>query len=298
MRRGFSAAWLAMVSVGLMLPAAAGAAPASAVLTGSNGDGTFDASLPCGAGDGPSWRYAWLGGAASSPGGALHGSWNGTFEVHDTGNGSAFVPNGDGRLAITGERGTGSFETLGDGSCTNAPLTLATQPDGDPVVTGTLPVVASGGTGSLRGLTGSGAASITLELGPGADNLAHVELDADLDVADPQLSVAGTSSRWPSFSSYLARRLSVSVTVVNAQSAGDAFDVRIAGVSGGTGSFSGVPTGAATIPAGGSATFAFTMNNAAALRTYSIAVSLAALDGLSSPQPPVSRGATFRSPLP
>jgi hypothetical protein len=295
MRRRILATLWAMLLVGAAVPPGAVATPVSAVLTGGNGEGTFDPTLPCGQGDGPSWRYAWLDGPAS--GAALGGTWNGTFEVHDAGGGRAFVPTGDGRLAIANGRGTGFFETLGDGGCGNAPLDLTTQPDGDPHVSGTLPVVARGGTGALRGLTGSGTATVALELGSGADNLATVELAADLDLPDAQLTVAGASSRWPNLTSYLARRLAVSVTLANAQGAGDAFDVQLTGVTGGTGSFSGLPTAKATIPAGGRATFTFTMNGAAANRSYTIGLGAAAQDGLSGAHPPTNGSATFRSPL-
>ena len=113
--------------------------------------------------------------------GVLAGRWNGTFEVHRAARG-AFVPAGDGHLTLTvagpGARsGTALFDTAGSGSCADAPLTLTPLEPSDPTaqqVSGSLPVVATGGLGALRGLTGSGTANLTLELTPGADNAASI----------------------------------------------------------------------------------------------------------------------------
>lgn len=297
------------VTTGLAIPVTSEATPASGLMTGANGDGTYDATLRCGPGvggngDGPSWRYFWLDQAASSPGGLLLGTWDGSFEVHDaehvdgTNAGKAFVPDGDGRLSVTVNRGgTGFFDTLGGAGCANPNLTLTTQPDGDPEVHGSLPIVARGGTGAMRGLTGTGTISFGLELGAGADNVATIAVSANLDVADPQLSIVGASSRWQNLSAYLGRRLTVYVTVANAPGAGDAFDVQITSVTGGTGSFGGTPTGTAKIPAGGSATFGLTMNLASPNKAYSITATAAGKDGLLAGVPPAPGGASFTSPL-
>ena len=298
MLRRSMATWMAVTIGALLLPAVAGARVASGLLTGADGDGSFNATLPCGAGDGPSWRYFWLDAAASSPGGLLLGTWNGSFEVHDAGEGRAFIPNGDGRLAITvGRGGTGFLETMDGAGCGKADLTLTTQPDGDPEVTGEVDVVATGGTGALRGLTGSGTATIKLELGPGADNQARIEMTADLDVADPQLSVVGASSRWQNISAYLGGNLTVYVTIADAQAAGEAFEVGLANAAGGTNRFTGLPSGTARIPAGGSATFAFTMNGASPNKSYTLSVTASGKDGMLAPIPPVSGTVTFKSPL-
>lgn len=281
-----------------ILPAVAGATPTSGTLTGVNGEGTYNDTLPCGVGDGPNWRYFWLDQAASSPGGLLLGTWDGTFEVHDAGGGKAFIPNGDGRLSVTvGRGGTGFFDNRGNGSCSNATLDLTTQLDGDPFVTGVVPIIGTGGTGAFRGLTGSGTANLQLELGAGADNVARADLTGDFDVLDPVLSVGGASSRWFNTSEFLAKKLRVYVNVNNAVGVGNAYETRITSVTGGTGSFSGLPTSTLTIPAGGSGTFGFTMNNTAPNKSYTINVTIGAKDGLLAPVPPVSGYASFKSPL-
>ena len=302
MRRGI--ATVTMVVAALALPATAGATSATATLTGVNGEGTFNNTLPCGVGDGPNWRYFWLDQTATSPGGVLAGSWNGSFEVHDAGAGKAFVPNNDGRLSITLNRsgnpdraGTGFFDTLGDGGCANANLALTTQIDGDPQVTGTLPLVALGGTGALRGLTGNGNATFTLELGAGADNQASIALAGNFDVADPALSIVGASSRWRNLTDWLGGWLTTYITVANAQGAGDAFDVRLTGVSGGTGVFSGLPSVPLSIPNGRIATFSFTMKNAHPNTSYTLTGTAAGKDGLLAPIPAISGSASFKSPL-
>jgi len=283
-----------------VLAGQADAKVASGLLTSSNGENSFDNTLPCGAGgDGPSWRGFWLDSHATSPDDLLGGTWDGTFEVHDAGGGNAFVPNGDGRLSISLTRGgAGFFDTLGDGSCANATLDLTTQPDGDPQVSGTLPLVARGGTGALRGLTGNGTASFALELGAGADNAAQINLTGDFDVSDPQLTVTGASSRYQNLFAWLGGQLTVYVSVGNALGAGDAFNTRIAGVSGGTGAFSGVPTATvARIGQNSGATFGFTMRNATPNKRYTLNVTVATQDGLLSPLAPQIASVSFTSPL-
>lgn len=290
---------VAVVITVFLMPASAGASILSATLDGINGEGSFNNTLPCGVGDGPNWRYFWAEQPADSPNGAFHGLWNGSFEVHDAGGGNAFIPNNDGRLSVSVVRGgTGFFDTLGDGSCSNAGLTLTTQPDGDPEVQGSLPIVALGGTGSLRGLTGSGTANLQLELGPGADNVASISFTGDFDVTDPGLSVIGASSRWRNLTDWLNKKLGVFVTVRNADDAGHAFFVKLTSVSGGTNSFSGVPTGTVQyVPAGTTTTFGFTMNNANVLTNYTINATIASQDGLLVDQPPTNGSASFKSPL-
>jgi hypothetical protein len=300
MRRVSLVVLCASVLAGVSMPAGASATPAQASLTGVNGEGTFDDTLACGQGDGPSWRYYWLDQPATSPGGIFAGTWNGTFEVHDAGGrtGAAFIPDGDGRIAITLDRGgAGFFDLAGGGDCANPTLALARPLDG-PVASGTLPVVATGGTGALRGLTGSGTAGLQLQLGPGADNAATVDLTGDWSVTAPAVSVTGASSRWQNLSAFLAKRLDVTVGLADAPGVGDAFETRITGVSGGSGSFAGVPTGAVPrITAGGGSALTFTMLGAAANRTYTLDITLVTKDGLLAPQAPQTATVTFKSPL-
>ena len=181
------------------MPATAGATAVSALLTGLNGDGSFTDRLDCGTenGAGDTWRYAWQDQLASDASGVLAGRWNGIFEVHRAARG-AFVPAGDGHLALTvaspgGRSGTAFFDTAGSGSCDGRGAHAhRARPDRSrraQQVSGSLPIVATGGLGALRGLTGTGTADLALELTPGADNAATIAVAGDLDVPDPAIGV-------------------------------------------------------------------------------------------------------------
>ncbi len=305
MRRGVLAIAVAgAIAVFGALAALAGATAASVLLTGQNGDGSFTDRLDCGTenGAGDTWRYAWQDQLASDGAGGLAGRWDGVFEVHRAARG-AFVPAGDGHLALTvsspgGRSGTAFFDTAGGGSCDDAALALTALDPTDPSaqqVSGTLPIVATGGLGALRGLTGSGTAELALELTPGADNAASIAVAGDLDVPDPAIGVVSGSARWANVTAWLAHKLTVSVTLKNAAEAGDAFDVRITGVSGG--SATGLPTAGATLPAGASTTASFVLNNASGGHTYTLGVSVAAKDGLLAAQPPVTGTVKVKAPL-
>lgn len=293
----------AALSIAAFAPAAAHATAASATLGGLNGEGSFNPTLDCAeGGDGDSWRYRWEDQLATSPGGLLGGLWNGSFEVHDAGGGKAFIPTGDGRVSISlptnqARTGTAGFDTAGDGTCSAAPLTLVTQPDGDPQATGTVPVTATGGTGALRGLTGTGQLQLSLELGAGADNVAQLGLTGDFDVADPALGIASAGAGWLNLTEWLQRRVRVSVTVRNT-GVGNAYGVRLTKLTGGTGSFSGLPTTAQDIPAGEARTFGgVVMYGAQPNATYTVQATAAGSDGLLAPQPPTTGPSTFKTPL-
>lgn len=283
----------------LAVPTAASATPAGATLSGQGGASSFDPTLACAAGgDGPSWRAGWNDQPAASPGGVLGGEWDGSFEVHDAGTGGAFVPDGTGRLAITVARGGSAFlETRGGGSCDDATLALSGVEDGEPVVSGSLPVVATGGVGVLTGLTGSGSAAFTLGLGPGADNTAQLALSGDFDVPDPALRTVGAGARWANLSGFLGGRLPVTVTLANAPTAGHAFAVRVTGVTGGTGVFAGVPSGTKPLSPGAASGFGITMLGARPGHVYTLGVTVRAQDALLAEQPPVTGTVTFQAPL-
>lgn len=301
----------AVVAAALVLgatPSIAGATPAAAFLTGENGGGTFNDRLDCGVenGGGDTWRYFWFDQPSTDPSGVLAGTWNGDFEVHrGPVDGTGFIPGNDGRLALSvagpgGRNGTAFFDTASSGSCSNADISLTDLDATDPTsqqASGSLPIVATGGLGALRGLTGSGTIDFTLDLTPGADNAAQIAANLDLDVLDPQVSVASGFGRWDNLSSYLNRKLRVWVTLRNATGAGDAFQVRITGASGGTGSFTGLPAGNSTVPHGGGTTIGFVMNNAVPNQMYTVGVKADLKDGLLVSQPPVTGSVTFRAPL-
>lgn len=292
-------------AVALGVPTAAGATTLNSTLTGLNGFGSFDAGLPCfgpaPTGAGPNWDYQWLQQPATSAG-PLKGTWFGFFRVFDNGLNQAYIPNGNGIVAIVlpNGAGQGSFRTAGDGSCTNAVLTLADDVEGDPFVNGSLPLVATAGQGALKGLSGSGTLSIAkLSLEPGADADALLGITGDFDVFSPQLSVLGATARWTNLSDYLARRLTVTVTLRNASgdTVGSAFNTRVTGISNGTGSYTGLPAFAGSMPPGSTKTATFVMNNAQRGATYNVGVTVAANDGLGEAEPPVTGPASFQAPL-
>ena len=291
------------------VPASANATPVGSGLLGFNGSGTFNDRLDCftesGAGD--TWRYFWQDQLATDATGVLAGRWNGDFEVHrGFWPGTAFIPGNDGRIAITvasagGRSGTAFFDTDSSGSCANNDLTLTqTDPNDDreQTVSGSLPIVATGGLGALRGLSGSGSITLDLQLTAGADNIADIDLTGDLDVLDPQVKVASGFGRWDNLNAYLQKRLKVWVTLRNTAGAGDAFQARITGASGGAGQgFEGLPAGNATIQQGGGATIGFIMRGAQPGKTYTVGVTTAFKDGLLVAQPPVTGNVTFTTPL-
>ena len=208
MRRGalVVAAVAATALVG-SLPATAGATPVSALLTGVNGCGSFNDRLDCGAegGAGDTWRYDWQDQLASDGTRRARRPLERCLRGPPRGSAGAFVPAGDGHLALTvaapgGRSGTRALRHRGrrlvrgrgaHADARSSPTIRRAQQ-----VSGSLPIVATGGLGALRGLTGSGTADLTLELTPGADNAASIALAGDLDVPDPAISVASGSARW------------------------------------------------------------------------------------------------------
>jgi hypothetical protein len=298
---------VAIVATALMgLPATVAATPVAVQLSGQNGDGTFNDRLDCAeSGAGDTWRYDWQDGLAGDAGGALAGRWNGGFEIHrGLAAGSAFVPAGDGHLALTitpsgGRAGSAFFDTTGSGSCAVAGLTLAQIEPDDPTAqraSGSLPIVATDGLGALRGLTGSGAIGVTLDLTPGADNVASVAMTGSFGVLHPAISATSGSARWDNLSAFLQHKLRVSVNLANPAAAGDAFAVSIASASGATGSFEGLPAGPATLLHGATATLSFVMRNAQPGHAYTIGVSVAHQDGLLAARPPATGSVKVTAP--
>ena len=210
------------------------------------------------------------------------------------------MPAGDGHLALTiagpgGRSGTAFLDTAGSGSCADARSRWSTEP-GAERVSGALPVVATGGVGALRGLTGSGTVDVALDLTPGADNAATIALAGELDVPDPAITVASGSARWANLTAFLQHRLAVSVDArQRRRRRATRFEATVTGVSGG--SADGLPTASATLPAGASATHGFVLRNASPGHTYTLGVTVAAKDGLLAAQQPVAGTVTVKAPL-
>ena len=276
------------------------ATPLAATLTAADGAGTFDPTIGCPAGDGPSWRYAYSG-ATTPAQGPLGGTWTSSIAVHDAGGGSAFVPAGGGRLSLAVDRGGAGSLEFGQGGCANAAVSLSTDANGHPVASGTLPVTATGGSGTLRGFTGSGSATFTLGLGPGAGNAASIAFSGQFSVRPPNLTVGAPTAYWRNLGDYLARRLSVNIPVANggtSATAGDAYAVRLAaaGLSG-TGAATGVPAGLGRIDAGSARTAAVTFSGASAGRAYTLSARVEGTDALDAALAPVIASRTVKAPL-
>lgn len=285
----------AALSAALAAPALA--TPVSATLTAVDGEGTYDDTIGCPSGDGPSWKYGYTGAVSAGP---LAGAWSGIFEVHDGSRLGGFTPPTTSRISIDlTSGGTASF-TLADGDCAGGPLALQRGEGNDVDVTGKLPLTADFGTGAARGLSGGGTATLDLAMTAGADNAATVTIEGDFDVRDPQLEIVSASSRWNRLTDFLNRRLTISVVVRNKSGSplpGNAFAARL--VSAYTvpaTSFVG-PIGLGTIPAGESRTATFQVTNAKNNTSYTLVTSADAKDGLGAAVPPVPGSATFKSPL-
>jgi hypothetical protein len=276
----------------------ASAVPVSATLTSSNGHGSFDDTIGCPAGDGQSWSYQYTG--LSNPlTGPLGGEWNGTIEVHRGVTGDGFMPAGTGRIGIdnTG-RGAVFFEFSG-GDCSANPLNLSGLGD-EPVVSGTLPLHVTGGTGAYRLITGSGTASMAAALSKGADNPATINLNADLAVLQPNITVGQATAKWPRVADWLGRNIAVFVTVTNSgpsSTTGDAYDVQLVSATVAGAGPTGLPPKIDHIAPGGSNGVGFSVSNVNAGGTYTATLTFAVKDALGASLPPLVVQRTFKAPL-
>jgi hypothetical protein len=302
-RRGVVVCAAAAAACACALPAHA-ATISNLSLLAINGQGTYDGTLPCSASaDGPSWLYSWQGGAFPSSGTALRGTWDGTVEVHQTDQSQpgAYVPPGTGRLAVqTQSLGSMNFIFSG-GSCTDASMSLTIDASGDPFASGTLPLTANGGTGSLRGLTGTGTAAAGLELGPGADNTAHILISGTFHALAPALAVGGPTVFWPSATQYLNHNLSVTIPVSDSgpyATTGDAFGVTITRATlSAINPSSGVPASLGNIPDGQGRAATVTFHGATPGQHYTLSVTATAADALGDPGPTVTASFPVTAPL-
>jgi len=298
MRRRSVVCALAATAAFLGMQPAAGAVPVSASLTSVNGSGTFDDTLACGVGDGPSWGYRYTGLSAPASG-PLGGEWSGTIEVHRSGPTTGFIPPGTGRIGIDNPSRGAIFLEFGGGNCTSPTLTLA-GPSDEPTASGVLPFSITGGTGAYRLLTGTGTASLTAALTKGADNAAAIDLNGNLSALQPNLTIGTPSARWPRIVDYLNRRISVFVPVTNAgpaSSTGDAFNVRLTSVTISGGASAGPSSAVSRLNAGGGTTFGMSASPVNAGATYTITVTVAADDALGGAVAPVTATRTFKAPL-
>jgi hypothetical protein len=274
----------------------ASAFPLNGAITSTNGEGRFDDTLSCAdGGDGPSWRYGYSG--LTSGGAPLAGVWTGTVEVHASGRGSAFVPAGDGRLALRSDRGGTAHLEFGRGGCDEAELTLGTDANGEPVATGTLPIAATDGDGTLRGLQGSGTATFSFGLGAGADNPASLSFSGAFTVDPPVLAVTDAVPYYASVADFIARRATVNVFVKAADGAGDAYAVRLTAAKLGSGSaIGGVPATIGRINARNGRWTAVKFAPANPNTTYTLKTTVEGTDSIDAPVAPVTQSRTIKTP--
>lgn len=274
--------------------ATASATSVSATLTSSNGYGSFDDTIGCASGgDGPSWRYAYSG--VSSSASALAGLWSGTIEVHSGGGANGFVPPGTGRVRIEGTRGNIDFE-FDHGDCAFPPLLITGLPF-DPVASGYLLLTVTGGTGSFRGLTGSGSISTTSELGAGGSNNATWAMTGNFGAKQPALSIGNIKASYNGLGNFLSKKATVSFAIPNAATAGDAFDVKVASVAPSCSCpVSGTPQSVGNIAAGSASGATVQITGLNPNTNYTITVTLQGKDALDTAITPVVATGSFKTP--
>lgn len=307
-------------AVGLAMPIAAGATPVTATLTSSTGEGTFDNTIGCPIGDGPSWRYEYTGDATAGTG-PLGGIWSGTTEIHDAGGGQAFAQQGGGRLRITTpDRGSVDLE-MGGGDCTHHGLTLGSDGNGDPTVSGGVPLTAAGaggGTGALRNVTGTGTATLApIGVGPGADNSAKINVSANLTALAPGLTVGDPTAQYIGILDWLSGTATVSIPITNQgppATVGDAFDVKVTSASvspqgtlisnallivtiGVAGPVTGPPVSLGRIDNGSTATAVVKIAHTFLGATYTLTTTAQGNDALNGLTPAVTQSRTFTTPI-
>jgi hypothetical protein len=306
--------------IGLAVPAFAGAVPVASTLTSTTGEGVFDNTIGCPNGDGPSWRYEYTGDMTAATG-PLGGIWSGTVEAHDAGANKAFSQPGAGHIRLTTpDRGSLDLN-LGGGDCTNAPLTIGSDGNGDPTVSGSIPLTAAGaggGTGALRNVTGSGTASLApIGVGPGADNTAKININANLTALAPNLVVGDPVAQYIGIIDFLAGNATVSIPVSDVgppATVGDAFDVKVTGATvspygtlidnslirltiGIAGPTTGPPISLGRIDNGSAATAVVRIAHTVPNATYVLTVTTQGRDALDGLQAPTTQYKSFTTPL-
>jgi hypothetical protein len=165
-----------------------------------------------------------------------------------------------------------------------------------------LPLVATGGLGSLRGITGSGSMSTAFELGPGADNHASIALSGTFAALKPVLSIGAPHAFWGSTIRYLGHNLSVTIPVGNAgppTTVGDAFAVTIssATLAGVGGASSGIPAALGEIQSGNGSGATVIFHGPTPGKKYNLTVTVTSRDALGDPDATVSSTSTITTPL-
>ena len=221
----------------------------------------------------------------------------------DAGGNNAFIPPGTGRIKITADRGGEANLEFGNGSCAFAPLSLGTEVDGDPAVSGSQPATATGGSGTLAGFIGSGVVTLSnIELGPGADNVADVSISGDFTINQPHMVLGTPQPYWRNLNDYLHHRLTMTVPLRNLgdpPANGDAYAVNLtkARLSARV-PLSGVPAPLGRIDAGKAKTTAVTFPNVQANKTYTLKVWIDGTDALDDPFPTVIDSTAVKAPPP
>lgn len=298
-RRG----WGQLIAAFLLCAAFASPAYAThvtATLTASSGLGTFDPSLPCSRGDGASSAYTYAG---KSVGGPLSGGWSGAFEVHQAQNASiGWVPAHSSTVRLDLDRGGTADLDFSAGSCAAGTWPLSTVGDIGTRATGSAPFTVTAGSGTLRGLTGSGTLTATrLDLGPGADNVANVTVDGNLQALAPALVVGIATAYWNNVTDLLTGTVTVSIPIGDIgppNTTGDGYAVTLTAASGnGRAATAGVPGVVGRLDVGHIQNVIVRIPGCIAGSSMNLATTVGGNDALDTAQPPKSQTQTVSIPL-
>lgn len=214
-------------------------------MEGTSGTGRISApGRPCSeGGDGASFHYGYRAPLGAGTFSALPAELRLNLDLHAEGHGAPQASYGDAFLlaeesaaTLVNERGTVRLG-LTSGTCSAPTLAFdgTKAHDATPKQpTGTWRVKEA--TGSYRGATGTGSFSLArADVAPGADNPFSFSVSGDLAVLQPDLTVTPVASYWGFLGAdYLLRRVTVVFRVTNTGATpvtGDAFDVRLKGVT-------------------------------------------------------------------
>ena len=217
----------------------------STSLVSTTGAGRIDEGLSCArGGQGGYWHYDYEAplakGVITGPNSTLVGTSRLHLDLHSeqriiraTPNepaGAAWLQGSGSGVTMSNQRGTVHMDlksTATGGTC-GSPHTLGF--DGI-TASGPLTWEITERTGSYRGATGSGTATLNAEVAPGADNPGRLDMTGGIAVLQPSLKLEVVDTYWAFLGAhYLLRYVTVIYRVTN-DGPGDAFGVRLTAAS-------------------------------------------------------------------
>ena len=205
-----------------------------------HGSGVIDAGLSCAeGGDGGYWHYDYEAGlpagVVTGPQSTLPGSLRLHLDLHsedkivratpaEPGAGEAWLQGTESTVTFANQRGTVGMQLTTTGRGCDNPHGLAF--DGTNA-TGPATWKITEATGAYRQAAGSGTASLSAAVAPGADNPFTIQMSGKVGVLQPSLKLEPIDSYWAFLGAhYLLRRVTVVYRVTNT-GPGDAFGVRL-----------------------------------------------------------------------